>query len=719
MGTLSATLLQVRFVPTTTGIINSSLSITSTGATTRTIGLQGRGTAAPVGPSVFVDPDRIDFQSVTGSGSAQTLSFEVGGTNLIGSITLAGSTNNIVFRDATAGGSFINGPIEISRDANNAVIPRRIEVRLIGPVAVGRFSGTIIASTPTTGGSTTATVTILANNTSAGESTINPSANLVSFSTVSNVPSAAQTFTVSGTNLLLPITIKAPQFFQVSTQADFAGITTTSNSITLPLVGSNVPQTTVYVRYLPATPRSEAGAFISITSSPAQDVFLALTGTSIPNVDVDNAFTKAVNVVINTKTTGQSQRIVAERVRQAVTISVSPDSDNPFNPNRTPQFEVSLNNADFGPTVTLTPNPSTFRVDQQIFVRYAPTRVGGASANLQYQSTEVDNNSLQTLAGNGILLGNSIATQPTEETVFRVSRSGDKATVFFALPANYVSLGYGENRLIVASVNAQLPPNQQPLDGRGYQTGNQVYGAGNEVAPGYFAVFAGPNSQATIEGLDLRQTYYFYIFEYNNLGVGSAENYKTPATPEPINGVPAVGLPLPVELVSFTAKLNKNRVNLTWETASEKDNKGFEVQRSQDGITFTSILFKNGQGNTSGKTTYVAVDEQPLSGVSYYRLKQIDFDGKTSLSSVVRIANGEMTEITMYPNPVQNILNVRLPHAIKTSVQVTITDLTGRVVRTEQLAVNGEVNMNSLTNGTYLVTVKDNVQKVTRRIIKN
>jgi hypothetical protein len=249
------------------------------------------------------------------------------------------------------------------------------------------------------------------------------------------------------------------------------------------------------------------------------------------------------------------------------------------------------------------------------------------------------------------------------------------------------------------------------------------------IASGFYTVFAGTAvSSTTITGLDPFKTYYFYVYGYNNIdptqniSVTGAENYLTPTTPTTLEGIKSPGLPpvvLPVELVSFSAKLQNTRVNLNWVTSSEKNNKGFDVERSQDGIAFTSIFFKNGQGNTTGKTTYVAVDEQPLSGISYYRLKQIDFDGKTSLSSVVRIANGETTEIAMYPNPVQNILNVRLPHAIKTSVQVTITDLTGRVIRTEQLAANGEVNMNSLTNGTYLVTVNDNVQKVTRRIVKN
>ena len=180
------------------------------------------------------------------------------------------------------------------------------------------------------------------------------------------------------------------------------------------------------------------------------------------------------------------------------------------------------------------------------------------------------------------------------------------------------------------------------------------------------------------------------------------------------------GTPLPVELVSFAAKLNKNRVNLTWETASEKDNKGFEVQRSQDGVAFTTILFKNGKGNSNSKTAYAATDEQPLSGVSYYRLKQIDYDGKTSLSPVVSITNlAGVASVEMYPNPVQGTLYILMAQTGKAGAQVTITDLAGRVVRTEQLAPTGELNMGTLSTGTYLVTVSDGVQKLTRRIVKN
>jgi hypothetical protein len=304
---------------------------------------------------------------------------------------------------------------------------------------------------------------------------------------------------------------------------------------------------------------------------------------------------------------------------------------------------------------------------------------------------------------------------------------------FSPIPDRTGTSGFGEGRLIVASENGTLvnSPSTQPIDGEGYETANGVYNGPRQstIASGFYTVFAGtavPNT--TITGLDPFKTYYFYVYGYNNIdptqniSVTGAENYLTPTTPSTLEGIKSPGLPpvvLPVELVSFSAKLQNNRVNLNWVTSSEKNNKGFDVERSQDGITFTSILFKNGQGNTAGKTTYVAVDEQPLAAISYYRLKQIDYDGKTSLSSVVRIANGEMTEIIMYPNPVQNVLNIRLPHANKTNVQVTITDLTGRVVRTEQLAANGEVNMSALSNGTYLVTVNDKVQKVTRRIVKN
>lgn len=109
--------------------------------------------------------------------------------------------------------------------------------------------------------------------------------------------------------------------------------------------------------------------------------------------------------------------------------------------------------------------------------------------------------------------------------------------------------------------------------------------------------------------------------------------------------------PLPVELTYFRASLTPEKlVNLEWQTASELNNDAFEVERSKDGFDFTSVARVNGAGTTTGKTDYSIIDEAPLPGISYYRLKQIDFDGTYTYSHVVSVKRGEDPFI-VYPNP--------------------------------------------------------------------
>ena len=90
--------------------------------------------------------------------------------------------------------------------------------------------------------------------------------------------------------------------------------------------------------------------------------------------------------------------------------------------------------------------------------------------------------------------------------------------------------------------------------------------------------------------------------------------------------------PLPIELLSFEAICNNNSVNLLWSTASEKNNDYFTIERSSDGITFQTVLTVKGAGNSNQVINYSAIDEKPIDGIAYYRLKQTDYDGKFEYS---------------------------------------------------------------------------------------
>ncbi|OWP62775.1 hypothetical protein CDA63_12765 [Hymenobacter amundsenii] len=149
-------------------------------------------------------------------------------------------------------------------------------------------------------------------------------------------------------------------------------------------------------------------------------------------------------------------------------------------------------------------------------------------------------------------------------------------------------------------------------------------------------------------------------------------------TPVPRNSATAVVLcnsPLPVELLTFGAERVMGGVRLRWVTAFERNSARFELQRSASGQVFQTIATVAGQGNTASHRNYTAQDRQPLPGVSYYRLHQVDTDGKEAYSAVVSLAaSGEWQ---LYPDPASVELTLVAPVAI---VNYRVISLAGRVV---------------------------------------
>ena len=113
----------------------------------------------------------------------------------------------------------------------------------------------------------------------------------------------------------------------------------------------------------------------------------------------------------------------------------------------------------------------------------------------------------------------------------------------------------------------------------------------------------------------------------------------------------SVNSPLPVELVSFEARPVLNRVELSWTTASETGNDHFEVERSEDGNTFSRIGTVSGAGNSTALRQYQFNDASPLRGISYYRLRQVDFDGGYTFSDVRAVNMRLLVKGHPYPMP--------------------------------------------------------------------
>lgn len=168
--------------------------------------------------------------------------------------------------------------------------------------------------------------------------------------------------------------------------------------------------------------------------------------------------------------------------------------------------------------------------------------------------------------------------------------------------------------------------------------------------------------------------------------------------------------PLPIELVFFKAEPKNASVLLTWQTASEKNNKEFVIERSQDGLNFTPILSRKGAGSSSTFITYEMPDSNPLRGINYYRLKQIDFDGSFNYSAIIVVQLQEEVVFSLFPNP----LNSKQTLQIKTnktsfdaSTKIKIFDFAGKLVLDKTVSFNDSnetaISDLQLPEGIYVV----------------
>jgi hypothetical protein len=171
---------------------------------------------------------------------------------------------------------------------------------------------------------------------------------------------------------------------------------------------------------------------------------------------------------------------------------------------------------------------------------------------------------------------------------------------------------------------------------------------------------------------------------------------------------------LPVTLSSFHGE-QKELVNiLKWSTENENNNKGFEVQRSADGSAFTNIGFVDTKtGNSALKKSYEFSDTEPLNENNYYRLKQVDNDGRFVISSVVLLKASKRTSVVLsrlYPNPAKSGLNLVINAPANNAGQILVTDVAGKAVikySTQLVFGNNNVSLNvaRLLPGLYTVKV--------------
>jgi Secretion system C-terminal sorting domain len=178
---------------------------------------------------------------------------------------------------------------------------------------------------------------------------------------------------------------------------------------------------------------------------------------------------------------------------------------------------------------------------------------------------------------------------------------------------------------------------------------------------------------------------------------------------------------LPLNFFKIKAYQKNSSVQINWATENEINTSHFDIEKSTNGISF----IKTGEVaafNNSGRNEYTFTDVQPLNGNNYYRLKQVDIDGKYTYSAVVQVQiNAANTnELTIYPNPVHNVLQVYLNASGNESIVWQLRDETGKILK-QQTSPNRQsiaIDVSGLPNGIYYLVLKRGDNTTVKKFIK-
>ena len=185
-----------------------------------------------------------------------------------------------------------------------------------------------------------------------------------------------------------------------------------------------------------------------------------------------------------------------------------------------------------------------------------------------------------------------------------------------------------------------------------------------------------------------------------------------------VASIDATSSPLPITLISFTAVLLDEKVKLSWSTAAEINNDFFTVQKSKDESGWMDVLQVPGNGTTSTTQYYSAFDQQPFAGISYYRLKQTDIDGKISYSPIVSVKlEEENSGVSVYPNPAISQLVIHFPS--NGNYQVALAGIDGQIVRNSvSVSVSDlTIDVSQFKAGIYFVHILHEGHSETKKIM--
>lgn len=205
-------------------------------------------------------------------------------------------------------------------------------------------------------------------------------------------------------------------------------------------------------------------------------------------------------------------------------------------------------------------------------------------------------------------------------------------------------------------------------------------------------------------------------------GGGGGKGYNGASSGSGGDGQVSLEIVLPVELAFFDATPKEDMVALAWSTSSELNNDFFQIEHSKDAVNFTSVGKISGKGTTTETVNYEFMHRQPTSGVNYYRLKQVDFDGAFEYSPVVVVQLDDRTggAVNVYPNPTIDRAVVTFGERPE-NVKFTFTNLLGQGIDLQPVSttVGWELDLSQLGSGVYVLRAEYDGKVLTRQIVKN
>ena len=174
---------------------------------------------------------------------------------------------------------------------------------------------------------------------------------------------------------------------------------------------------------------------------------------------------------------------------------------------------------------------------------------------------------------------------------------------------------------------------------------------------------------------------------------------------------------LAVSFLNFQAYAKGKNVVLDWQTATEKDNQGFKIERSAMGKVFETIGDVKGFGTSNQTQTYTFTDADPLSIIGYYRLCQVDMGGNKTYSKTLAVSFESKNTLTLFPNPATNQITLQVDKAVDATI--TVFDMMGRMVlQTKSTDSRMDLDISHLQAGTYWARVTTPKESLQRAFVK-